>query len=931
MMRRLNGIGYEALIRKELRELPTTTTALYELLLSDCHKNRSPEDREVLRHLLSWLAYAKSKLSIGEAILLISIIEKENSVSIDEAFDGPLGRLLRISSSENGVDRGDDHSQSETDTPDGDGDLEDEASVTEEATNFVSFQERSLRAFFRQATDDPHGLRCNSTEARVITFRIVVAILALESEYNATELLFPPEKCSSALMRQAGLKQYVATWVFAHFLEIDTNKTSDEMAGVVLECLFNILNNKNGCLKLMEVAALHSGNSGILQGREADEDQVLAMIGSWAKRALSVPPGYLSVNTQEAFRSIASEPRKVFVVLARGHVNNWFNSSNVETALAAFQCAYHSLLKSKELPELQHISSLKGYFQTVDRTDQETTVESLLAVFNAFYDIEKTATSYLGIGMTMFGLNIYEDAVKQCDVGLGLAAAVSDNYRLGLLQCKGEALCKAGSLSEGESERTQYFREALEVSGLAIEVFFKLEQENALIEDDRVSITYTFAAHAHAAAVLGEFDLVLRSVQHAAKSAFFASDIDALKGIVATLSKANQGRKVIEVLQAIPKADLAGFFLQVNPKAQAAFQEAAQRSGLGQCLLGLYNAASKHLATNTPITLAHSVDIIKLHVVAALFARQVLHDTASAKSLLSEIVYSAHSYYYMIERAAYLLAEAQLEDFRLSADPHAKAAALEETRALHAHLTEIIGADFRSAEAPTTVVLGLMLKVMGPALEHADVLRKAFSACVVLLTDEIGYNDLPTLRHLSRVLACVTGLERDAQIAMTAQLYVLDHGVREGEFAERRRTENGGGGVGPASASAEQRPEPVMVDEMAEGLLEGAFFWCNGCDKTISDWAHGDAYMCVYCIDCDFCGECFAKKLAHEKGDTAPNWRVICPEGHHHVKAPVEGWKGVRDGILRIRDERIRFRDWLKDLEIKWDAYWDRYWATSLE
>lgn len=210
-MRRLNEIGHEAPIRKELEKLPVNTTALYELLLTDCQKNRSPEDREILRHLLAWLAYAKSRFSMGEVSLLIDIIKKDNSVSIDEAFDGPLGRLLRISSSGDGEDFVSEASQSDTDTLSIDVDSENEASITKEAANFVDFQERSLRTFFRQAMDGPHRLRCDSTEARLIIFKTTAAILFLETEYNALALLEPPENCESELIRLGGLKRYAAT------------------------------------------------------------------------------------------------------------------------------------------------------------------------------------------------------------------------------------------------------------------------------------------------------------------------------------------------------------------------------------------------------------------------------------------------------------------------------------------------------------------------------------------------------------------------------------------------------------------------------------------------------------------------------------------------------------------------------------------------
>jgi hypothetical protein len=59
MMRRLNAIGREGPITKELDSLPENTPALYHALFEECQRSRTSEDRELLRNLLAWLAYMK--------------------------------------------------------------------------------------------------------------------------------------------------------------------------------------------------------------------------------------------------------------------------------------------------------------------------------------------------------------------------------------------------------------------------------------------------------------------------------------------------------------------------------------------------------------------------------------------------------------------------------------------------------------------------------------------------------------------------------------------------------------------------------------------------------------------------------------------------------------------------------------------------------
>jgi hypothetical protein len=67
--------------------------------------------------------------------------------------------------------------------------------------------------------------------------------------------------------------------------------------------------------------------------------------------------------------------------------------------------------------------------------------------------------------------------------------------------------------------------------------------------------------------------------------------------------------------------------------------------------------------------------------------------------------------------------------------------------------------------------------------------------------------------------------------------------------------------------------------------------------------------------------------LERLSGKLPPDWRVICPAGHKHIRAPVEGWKGLKNGVLRFEDKEVIFRDWLVELkEKKWPEAWERYW-----
>ena len=279
-MRRLNAIGREGLIMKELDNLSDNTTALYHALFEECQRNRTSEDRELLRNLLAWLAYMKTKFTVAEANLLIEIINKEHAVSIEEELDGRLSRLLCISGDRAEIEQ--DESSDDDDKQDNIGEEDDETEKTvEDANSFLSFQERSLKAYFRNAIQDhPDGLRCTATEAQAIIFRTCATILTM------------PNKSQ----RPAELKllEYASVWGLSHLAQIepdDKDSVSDDLAKAIIESIYNVFTNKNDSLKQLEQRDWR--NITILECGDISQEDTLSMLSAWAKRALDLPPNQL--------------------------------------------------------------------------------------------------------------------------------------------------------------------------------------------------------------------------------------------------------------------------------------------------------------------------------------------------------------------------------------------------------------------------------------------------------------------------------------------------------------------------------------------------------------------------------------------------------------------------------------------------------------
>ncbi|KAI3391897.1 hypothetical protein diail_6637 [Diaporthe ilicicola] len=934
-MRRLNSLGREGLILKELEQLPADIESLYETILAECAKNRSSEERELLRGLFAWLAYAKSKLTVGEANILIDIMKKEMSMSIEEELDGRLSRLLRVSGNGDKQAGDDDSSENELDQVI-DEDAESAIQRASDADNLLGFQERSLRAYFRRPSDDPEGLRSTPTQAHVTIFSMVSAIL---SKLDKTE--------PSAA--QSSLTDYAAKWVFTHLLEIGVDQVDNRQAAVVLESLFNILSNNNDALKPLEELA--EGTKTIFSV-QTNLEVVLKALSSWSKRALSMPSNSLSYEAINFYRPLLQEPYRVFIPVARAHIKNWFAGRWQIDSYAAFGCAHFSLQQGQKLPELRQNKVLLEYFQEYEKSGA-ISQKSFEIISNVFWDVAKTSVAYKGIGMAMKYVNLHEAAIKQLDLGLE-DGSIDDVVRFGLLSSKGSAfLVLSGSAEPGE-EKDQLLSKTLETFDMSLVAYGKLaeaEKEKTVL---KWAVAHNYADRAQAFALMGQIDLALGDLKRSMDLAPELTAVsDVMPDFISACTAANEPGKVMIILQAFPPGPLARYFLISEDEDRRAVQEAAKRSGEGRTLLELYSSTVKYLGSLQPPIFGDSMADINLE--AAVFSRSALGEDGMAKEYLKQLINDPKSDAYYIMRSCDILCEQQFEEFRRSNNPIVKKTALEETKKLLTKLSEVHGDDFKAAESYISLITAGMLRKLGPALEWCDVLQAIFQGCIEELSDDVGWNDSWSFRRLARVLMWVDGMETQAQVALTAQLYVIDDEVRKSDLAKQALVEQ-------APSTSEDQPsrddnaansprtpvaEPKLTvadaappavsggsdddssNPMNEGLLGSEGFWCNYCRKTVLDWAHGGAYRCLYCIDCDICEECFDKRAARHRGELEADWRVICPQGHRHVRAPVEGWRGVKDGKLRIGGDEVPLKEWLRGVEDQWKAYWERYWMDE--
>lgn len=67
-----------------------------------------------------------------------------------------------------------------------------------------------------------------------------------------------------------------------------------------------------------------------------------------------------------------------------------------------------------------------------------------------------------------------------------------------------------------------------------------------------------------------------------------------------------------------------------------------------------------------------------------------------------------------------------------------------------------------------------------------------------------------------------------------------------------------------------------------------------------------------------------------DAGDKNDFWKDWCGPNHTFIKGPVDGWRGVKDGVIRIDKEQIPFKDWLKGLrDDRWPKAWEKFWQNE--
>jgi tetratricopeptide (TPR) repeat protein len=580
-------------------------------------------------------------------------------------------------------------------------------------------------------------------------------------------------------------------------------------------------------------------------------------------------------------------------------------------------------------------------------------VESdILLVSNAFSDIEKTPSVWKAIAMAFFAYKLYDQCLKYLTKCLEMTE--SDTERYHMLCFIGDVELSLSQLTDDGEEEIEHIHKAYDSINKGLGMMVKEEVRSFAERETWKSILQGDITNRGRCEIkLGKLDKAIESLGEAYG---LIDNVDEffIKDLTSELEKRGEYEKLISVVHQLKLWDLLYWIGFHTAQGHETFQHAAVESRNQAFLIETYERLIKQ------------VDSFELgaHIriqLAAIY-QFVVPNYSEAKRLLFEIVDPQKGTKFQdadedsVFNARLQIADILMEQFRAAVDPKEKIALASETKNLALQHSLAISNDFNPYESQTAITLALMLAKLGPMSEFQDLIEKTFQVCIAALTDTLAWNDSQGFRLLAKVLSFVPDMKRDAQIAYTLQFSNVDdkilHPPEEAETAENEEGKEGLRneevnaatkelpiGDTPSKAAAELPGETVQDDPpeaKVEDLNPASDIYCNGCSRTFSDWTKGSVYMCIVCTNCDLCEECWTKRDRCNKGEEWKDWKRYCGDDHRYIRGPIKGWKGVKDGVLRLAGEdgkemiEILFTQWVAGIQDRWKEAWLGFWKRDV-
>ena len=871
----------------------------------------------------------------------------------------------------------------------------------------LGFQEKGLRNYFRPAdTQELDKLRSSASSAYVVILETVQSILCAE--------LDGPARQGDQVLKASAINSW--RWCLRRIHQTELSNAETARA---IEAVCGILSNAGSSVKKLESEYqpwMDDHVPCVLGETDTDVQETLDCIQTLAARAIKLPQSLISGATVSWIRPFARNPKAIFIKLADAHVTNWLASYGHTPDYEiqnSFLYAHYALSQGRDLPAVQQNEQLRSYFGREGlgvMKQQDISEDAFVTVSRAFLHIDMTAQSYLSVAVSMINRDMRESSLPQLDLALQNADTDLECMEIHMRITEATAeLARSAKryhdmieesetpdedpvvpeLREKDGERKEDYDEkfkqwaskASEAITKAADIASALPETSMEDRKVREIVCSVWVYMANAEILVGNMANTVdycKKALAACREQEYPSHMDLLR----PLADSKNWPLLIEIVKVLQKGSKLGPWVYLDWYRDE-LHDAAKATGEIDYILELYRDAVP--ATGTLWEYDAS-----LVIGWARFLRDVVRTddaTVKAKALLNRAIEAQGTTRYVAE-ASFRLSDILLEEFRHTNQPKDKMVAYKDMQDLVKKVEESMGAEFDPSQSQTVIPLAHMARRMN-AVEFQQGLEKTFKSCFAALTDETGWNDRLSLSVLARVLALV-GLQKEAEIAATCQIYILNIDVFKQENGLVSTLPNGGNAAGSETTdekAAEEKPgqtgeeagegssdeeddsesgeaesddeeagekkeaeasdvppgspkkdsdtgsnagDPDSDIELSRDLTERSVC-CTGCDVYFSGWTSDNPiYLCYYCTEIILCQKCFDLRAERIAGTPGEDWRVLCPEGHKHIRMPVEGWNGMKNGVFKIEEQEVSFQDWLVELkEKKWPETWEKFWSDE--
>ncbi|KAH7304596.1 hypothetical protein B0I35DRAFT_401084 [Stachybotrys elegans] len=974
MLSRFDEIGRESAVldelkrddfcRRKLKEeddvqkdelLPVSLDQLYERMLAEC-KRRTPTDRHgIVTALFYWIAFSFRPLLLDEVLSLLRYLSGDSSLE-PEDLPQPFSKFLIIGDPVAGAE---DSELSDTDADSAldrsikDGDLR------------VEFRERAMRAFFRGAENSPSNFVTPRHQAHRNIFVTCARILRNASVQGVD---------GSGSDRT--LRNYAATYALKHMLEIYPGGGREGME-VMAELGWMLSNRYDFATDLesfkVNLSDLFSWR--LLQHwgvREEEETGVQMKASS-------------SLNITSWWKCVKGAPRsRLLFDLAKAYLQRLYSSCDRISALVSYRGAifffgmshYGQILAQRAKAEFD--ISIGKDLHNGRRAIRRS--EAALGICLVLDGIDMKATAYWAIGEVLYHYGHYGPAKKKCKDSLDLIMEPLHRFRAL------ELLARI-YLADGR------FRTALKkvTDSLKIMASQKAEISPSAQRATHVTKARILKAMADTAAAAKAYSRARKADPLAVTPGeILDEEVGLFFNHDETLGAAIDIVKSFAPLDRLTW--MTWQWWSQGHERHTTLQLAAARGGRASedFLEGAYIEALRYLDdVNAGAPLRYYLARFYLQIrqdnEAAQAVLDDLLDEGRSTNGRNTYKFTEEDPSRTLHRAILLQTDVLFRRFCVSTDPAIKEALVKDVQALPRRPLALEVSLFSStALLHHRIIVARMVRKTGPAAEFQRLLNNIFTDARDSLMDAVTWNDDVSLAVLGTALtllgeaapAMKSELLKAARIMVSARLEVdqdstkrtgaketnYNHSGHEGKDDEDdeddRENYNTSGREDKDDENDEDDEDGSDVEdddnldeflddngddvEDDEGDAEAKRYQyygsgirgirCEGdCNpRTIfANWAEsGVGYQCTTCSNTLLCQACHSALQENDQGGRVL-CRHFCGSQHAFLRAPIEGWGGVRAGKLIMQGEKpVHFQDEYLRVEIPglikraWEEFW---------